>query len=140
VELNDRVYKEITKLSAKGDKLAEKERFEEALKLYITALEKLPVPIYDWEAATWLLAAIGDMYFQLQKYDESINQFFEAQKCPDGIGNPFICVRIGECFYELDNFPKAKEYLLQAYMLADREVFLDADPKYFELIIPLIEG
>ena len=28
---------------------------------------------------------------------------FEAQKCLNGIGNPFICVRIGECFFEQNN-------------------------------------
>ena len=33
-----------------------------------------------------------------QEIRKSIDCFFEAQKCPNGIGKPFICVRIGEFF------------------------------------------
>jgi tetratricopeptide (TPR) repeat protein len=138
MELNNEVYNIITKLSKQGDELADKEQFEAALYAYNKAFEKIPEPVYNWEAATWLLTAIGDMYFQLQKFDKSIDCFLEAQKCPNGIGNPFICVRIGECFFEQNNARKAKEYLLQAYMLAGEEVFADANPKYLEFLSPLI--
>lgn len=72
------------------------------------------------------------------KYETSLNYFLEAEKCPDGLDNPFIYVRIGECFYELNNFKQAQDYLIRAYMLDGEEVFSDADPKYLNYIKALI--
>jgi len=138
MELNDKVYDEIKKKCAIGNKLADSEQYQEALAEFKNALELLPTPIYIWEAATWLYVSIGDMYFQLNDYSACLNSFLQAQKCPDGLGNPFICVRIGECFFELGNIEKAKQYLMQAYMLEGEEIFLDADPKYLALILPLV--
>ena len=139
MELNDKVYDEIKQKCARGNELADSEQYQEALTEFSKALELLPKPDYMWEAATWLYGAIGDMYFQLNDYSASLDCFMKAQKCPDGMGNPFICVRIGECFFELgNNIEKAKQYLMQAYMLEGEEIFLDADPKYLALILPLI--
>ena len=138
MELNDKVYDEIKQKCARGNELADSEQYQEALTEFSKALELLPKPDYMWKAATWLYGAIGDMYFQLNDYSASLDCFMKAQKCPDGMGNPFICVRIGECFFELGNIEKAKQYLMQAYMLEGEEIFLDADPKYLALILPLI--
>ncbi|MBP1566955.1 MAG: hypothetical protein J6A58_14545 [Oscillospiraceae bacterium] len=138
MELNDKVYDEIKQKCARGNELADSEKYQEALTEFSKALELLPKPDYMWEAATWLYGAIGDMYFQLNDYSASLDCFMKAQKCPDGMGNPFICVRIGECFFELGNIEKAKQYLMQAYMLEGEEIFLDAAPKYLALILPLI--
>ena len=132
------VYDEIKQKCARGNELADSEKYQEALTEFSKALELLPKPDYMWEAATWLYGAIGDMYFQLNDYSASLDCFMKAQKCPDGMGNPFICVRIGECFFELGNIEKAKQYLMQAYMLEGEEIFLDAAPKYLALILPLI--
>ncbi|MFY8059654.1 MAG: hypothetical protein ACOVRM_18050, partial [Planctomycetaceae bacterium] len=59
-ELPDDTNQKIQKLSAEGDELAASGRFEDALKAYWAAWDLLPEPQTDWEAATWLLAAIGD--------------------------------------------------------------------------------
>lgn len=138
MELNDKVYDEIKQRSARGNELADSEYYREALNEFKKALELLPQPVYMWEASTWLYASIGDMYFQLNDYSDSLDSFLQAQKCPDGLGNPFISVRIGECFFELGNIEKAKQYLMQAYMLEGEKIFLDADPKYLALILPLV--
>ena len=138
MELNDKVYEEIKKRSARGNELADSEQYQEALTEFKKALELLPPPIYIWEASTWLYVAIGDMYFQIEDYSDCLDSFLKAQKCPDGLGNPFICVRIGECFFELENIEKAKQYLMKAYMLEGEEIFSDADPKYLALILPLV--
>lgn len=138
MELNDKVYDEIKQRSARGNELADTGHYQEALNEFKKALELLPQPVYMWEAATWLYVSVGDMHFQLNDYSDSLDSFLQAQKCPDGLGNPFICVRIGECYFELGNMEKAKEYLMQAYMLEGEEIFLDADPKYLALILPLV--
>lgn len=58
----------------------------------------------------------------------------ESLKCPDGLGNPFIQLRLGECFFELGNITKAKEHLLKAYMIEGEEIFEDEPQKYMNLI------
>ncbi len=138
MELDDVIYDEILRKSEKGNSFSELGQFKEALDEYSDAIKLLPDPIYVWEAATWLFVSIGDTLFQLNDFENSLDSFMQAQKCPDGLGNPFICVRIGECFFELGNKEKAKQYLFQAYMLEGEDIFSDADPKYFELIAPLI--
>ena len=137
MELDDKIYEEITELSERGDAFADNGKFEKALQCFNTAYNMLPEPVYIWEASTWLLTSIGDMLFQMKQYEKSANSFFEAQKCPDGIGNPFICARIGECLYEMNN-PKSKEYLLQAYMLEGKDIFSDVDSKYYLSISDLV--
>lgn len=69
-----------------------------------------------------------------EQYDRGLNAFLEAQKCPDALANPFICMRIGECFYEMGNFEEAESYLLGAYMLDGKEVFLEEEPKYWSFL------
>lgn len=133
-ELQDAVYNRIVELSEQGDQLAEKMKLDEAILKYQQALELLPEPIYLWEASTWLFAAIGDAYYFSEQYNGGLNAFLEAQKCPDALDNPFICMRIGECFYEIGNFEKAESYLLGVYMLDGKEVFLEEEPKYWNFL------
>lgn len=37
-------------------------------------------------------------------------------------------------FFEIENYEKAKEYLLQAYMFEGKEIFEDEEEKYMDLI------
>lgn len=62
----------------------------------------------------------------------------ESLKCPDGLDNPFIQLRLGECFFELGNITKAKEHLLKAYMIEGEEIFEDEPQKYMNLISEII--
>ena len=71
MELNDLVYKKIVKLSEQGDELADNFKYDKAILKYEQALNLLPKPIYNWEAATWLLTALGDVY--------ELNNFKQAQ-------------------------------------------------------------
>ena len=137
-ELNKKIYNEITRLCKLGDYEAEGEYYDDALKYYYDALELVPLPKTDWEASTWIYVAIGDALYLKGEYEKSQDNMFEALKCPDGIGNPFINLRIGECFYELGNKPKAKEYLIQAYMMAGKDIFETQKPEYFDVISHLV--
>lgn len=127
------IYNKIKLLSKKGDDYMDCGFFDKALIKYQEALELVPEPKNDWEASTWLLCAIGDVYFFKNDYNESLNYFFEALKAPDGIDNPFIQLRLGQLFFELGNEKQAQEYLIRAYMLEGDEIFEDEE-KYYELI------
>ena len=138
MEINDKEYEKILKLCAKGDKLVEKGNLNKALLKYEEALNLVPNPKDEWEASTWIYAAIGEVYYVADENEEALDYFLEVLKCPDGLGNPFINLRIGQCFYELNNVEKAREYLLQAYMIEGEEIFED-DEGYLEVIIDLID-
>ena len=62
-ELDDAIYEQIREICAGGDALADGEFYEEALACYWKAWALLPPPAHDWDAATWILGAIGDAEF-----------------------------------------------------------------------------
>src|SRR5262245_31589424 len=59
-QLADEVSRNIRALCKKGDALAGRGRYAAALGQYWAAWDLLPEPRTDWEAATWILAAVGD--------------------------------------------------------------------------------
>lgn len=140
MELEDKVYEKIVKLCERGDFLAEQEKYDEAVKIYLEALELVPFPKEDWEASTWIYTAIGDSYYMNENYEEAVEYFYDAMNCPDGITNSFILLRQGQAMYELKSFEKAKEFLLRAYMLDGKEIFKSEEKKYFKFLKKNVEG
>ena len=133
-ELADEIYEQIEAYSEQGNDYCDEEEWEKAIMCFNKALELLPEPKDDWEAATWLYVAIGDALYFMEKYEEALDNLNCARMCPDGIANPFIFLRMGQCFYEIESYDKATEYLLQAYMLEGYEIFEDEEEKYIDLI------
>lgn len=133
-ELTDEVYEQITEFCEEGNIYVERHMFDDAIQKYKLALDLIPEPITYWDASTWVYVAIGDTYYLMNEFQLAVNNLLESLKCPGGIGNPFIMLRIGQCFFELDDLERAKNYLLQAYMFEGYEIFADQDYKYFELI------
>ena len=99
MELDERIYREICDLSQEGDQYLDDDNFELAEKKYLEALDLIPKPKTEWEASTWLYVALGEVYFFSSKYLEAISFFSEALKCPEGLGNPLINLRMGQCYY-----------------------------------------
>ena len=136
--LDDELYEKIQQLCEVGDELAEDEQYSKAIEKYNEAFELLPEPKYIYEAASWIYTAIGDSLYLAEDFENATDNFQQALKCEGGLGNPFIVLRIGECFYELGNTQKAKEYLIQAYMIEGEDIFSEEDEKYFDLIKDMI--
>jgi tetratricopeptide (TPR) repeat protein len=134
MELQDDLYEEILSLCSEGDELVDTSKYDEAIELYLKALELVPSPKTDWEASTWIYTALGDTCFIKGDYKSAKNYLYDALNCPDGIGNPFILLRLGETLYEIKEAGKAKEYLLRAYMLEGYSIYEDQEEKYFALI------
>lgn len=132
-ELPEDLYEKITALCGKGDELAENDEHGKAIEKYRTAWKMLPEPRHTWEAATWILSAIGDAYFFSGDFTKAYDSFKEAvvNECPGAIENPFVQLRRGQCALELGDEAKAAECLLGAYMLHGEEIFEEEDPKYF---------
>jgi hypothetical protein len=54
-------------------------------------------------------------------------------RCPDGLGNPFLLLRLGQCALERGEDSVAADHLARAYMLEGKEIFALDDPKCFAL-------
>jgi tetratricopeptide (TPR) repeat protein len=133
-QLDDAVYERIQDLCAKGDALVEEDKLPAALKKYWAAWDLIPEPKTAWEAATWILAAIGDANFLSDDFAAARDNLSMAMRCPDAIGNPFLHLRLGQCQFELGNQDRAADELARAYMTEGDEIFEEEDPKYFAFL------
>src|SRR5262245_31842732 len=100
-QLADEVSRNIRALCKKGDALAGRGRYAAALGQYWAAWDLLPEPRTDWEAATWILAAVGDANYLGGDYAAGRDNLSTAMHCPGAIGNPFLHLRLGQCQLEL---------------------------------------
>ena len=133
-ELPDDVYTEIQALCARGDELVESGEVTAALDRFNDAWQLLPEPKNDWAAATWILAAIGDTQFTMGKFAESHEAFRNAAAAPEGFGNPFIHLRLGQTALELGETREAANELTRAYGLEGAAIFESQDAKYFQFL------
>src|SRR5476651_1896979 len=133
-ELPDDLYGEISDFCEKGNVLADQEKFAEAYEQFDKALALVPVPRERWEASTWIFAALGDMAFSLKNYPLARQHLDWAVFCPDGLGNPFIHLRLGQVNFELSRLDIAADELIRAYMGDGETVFEQENPKYFDFL------
>lgn len=131
-ELPQEIHKKILALCEEGNIYVDSGNLQEGLDKFRQSLDLLPEPREDWEAATWILSAIGDTYYFLKDYEGCIRALSEAINCPGGLGNPFIHLRLGESYFELNDTRKALDELTRAYMGGGLEIFEQEDPKYLE--------
>jgi len=139
LELPTHICEKVLQLSEQGNGLADQGKLREALKEFISALDLLPAPITEWEAATWLLGSIGDLNFQLQAYEHAARALADAMHCPGAIGNPFLHLRLGQCRFELGDTRRAADELTRAYAIEGKDIFANEDPKYFAFLKTVID-
>jgi tetratricopeptide (TPR) repeat protein len=134
MELPTGLYEEVATLSSEGDMLAGVGEFTNAIDRYNEAWKLIPEPKTSWEASTWILVAIGDACFLSGKFASGRDAVGFALHCPDGFGNPFIHLRLGQCELEIGNVGSAAEHLARAYALEGKEIFDRDDAKYFDFL------
>ncbi|MGY3265521.1 tetratricopeptide repeat protein [Lysobacter sp. HA35] len=139
-ELSAETGAELDRLCALGDKRAEAGDYSGALAAYWSAWDLLPDPKEEWEAATWILAAVGDANFLSGDFVAGRDNLAHAMHCPDALGNPFLHLRLGQCQYELQNLDRAADELMRAYMGAGHEAFQNDDPKYLAFLATRAKG
>lgn len=137
-QLGDEIHEHIQALCADGDALAKEANYPAALAKYWAAWDLLPEPQTEWEASTWILAAIGDANFCLGDFIAGRDNSSMCMHCPDAIGNPFLHLRLGQCQFELGNFDRAADELCRAYMWAGPELF-EGEGKYLRFLKTRVE-
>jgi tetratricopeptide (TPR) repeat protein len=131
-QLSPETSARLDRLCEEGSAALKRGRYWEGIDRFQVAWELLPEPKEIWEAATWILAAIGDVYYLNSHFDKALEFFGKAVRCPGGLGNPFIHLRLGESAYELGNMTRADDELTRAYMGAGKDNFVAEDPKYLK--------
>lgn len=139
-EMDDAAYAQITAHTNRGNELTEQDQYLAALGEFEQALSLIPAPVEDWEAATWVLASIGDCHFVLRDFQRAHHAFSHAIACPGGLGNWFIHLRLGEIQFELGNMTRAADELARAYMGNGKQAFAQEDPKYFAYLSTKMRG
>lgn len=137
-ELSDETRRIIQALCKEGDDLTNSAKYPAALAQYWAAWDLLPEPQTDWEAATWILAAIGNANFLGGDFAAGRDNLATAMRCPDAIGNPFLHLRLGQCQFELGDLDRAADELARAYMGAGADIFAGGD-KYFAFLMSRLQ-
>ena len=133
-ELDETTYKSVKILCAEGDASASAQRFEDAVAMYNKAWNMIPDPKNNWEASTWILAAIADACFQAGYMTSAREALEYAMTCPKGIGNPFLHLRYGQILYEAGELDKAADEFMRSYMGGGSEIFSTEDAKYLAFL------
>ena len=139
-QLSASVQNDIDRLCAQGDSCADLNNFPEALGLYWEAWDLLPEPKIQCEAATWILAAVGDATFLGRDYEAGRDNLSTVMHCPGGIGIPFLHMRLGQCQFELGDQANAIDELTRAYMGGGEDLFDHEDPKYLDFVEAAIDA
>ena len=133
-QLDESVHYSIKLFCEAGDRLAEAEHYEEAIVQYNNTWLLVPDPKNNWEASTWILAAIADAYF-LSGFKISARETLEyAMTCPGALGNPFLHLRLGQVLLDDGQEDNAANELMRAYMGGGEEIFELESPKYLDFL------
>lgn len=135
MEQEDDVFDLIEQIVLKAEQNVEEEKYKAALKKFKKAFDLLPTPKDQYTIGTYLLSAIGDLFFIIQKFDWAISNLTAALEFPEGKNNGFIHLRLGQAYYQKGDTDKAKIHLRKALDLEGEEIFEDESIIYLEFII-----
>ena len=138
VGINDEVDGPIAQLVEEGNVAQQIYQFETAIRKFREGIALVPEPKRSYPAYAYLLAGVGDNYMNLRDWEAAEIAFAEAITAPAGEENAYIRMGHGQALYELNQIIEAIQELGTAYII-DKTVFEGEDPKYLELIQPLIE-
>lgn len=133
-ELTEEQQEQLDKLCEAGNEEMDNGNFDAAIGLFEQALEVLPHPRDNWEATAWISASIGDAHFSQDKYAEALDHLHRAYQIYGSEDpSPFVLLRMGQSYLELNDEKNAVEYLQRAYALEGKELFED-DKKYLKFL------
>ena len=121
--LDTTLDKRVRQLCAEGYRSYDDGDYEQALRRFYQAWMLIPKPQTQFEASGWVLTAIGDAYFAKRNYRAGIEALRSALFCPRTVGNPFVHLRLGQCYLETDKTDDADRHLARALYSGGAELF-----------------
>lgn len=131
------LYDRVKTSLEKGNEFLDGDRSDRALEEFERALGFIPEPRDDYEVTYEVLAAIGDVHWFNEDFEEALETFESAQKIFGAAHQhyqPFLLLRIGQCCYELEDEERARTLLKMGLEAIGAELFEEEDPKYLELV------
>lgn len=123
--------KEIEFLCEQGDFHYRNKEYAKAITFFWRAYDCLPEPKEEWVAGTWILGAIGDSNFMNRDYQSGITNLSVAiNHFPYANENPFLHLRLGQCYFELNQFEKATYEFTVVCAIDGEDLFRLEDEKY----------
>lgn len=138
-DIDDNLADILDSLAEEGNDLLEQGDFKAALTAWQSALYQIPSPKADKAEAVWFEASMGDIFFSQGAFHEAHLLYDRAisNRSGEGLTNPFILMRYGECCFELGKKRLATRFLLKAYMLDGEDVFRSGEEnlKYLDFLL-----
>lgn len=107
-----------------------------AIATYLDALDLIPEPKTMWEESWTFYWGISELFFQSENFSKALEYLKICVRCPNGLGNPKVHLRLGQINFLMGNFEQSKDELMRAYMGGGEEIFANEDKKYFAFILP----
>lgn len=117
-----------------GYKAYDQQDFKQAIRLFFQAWNLLPKPQSQWQAAGWVLTALGDAYYQYGNYNSALEALNSALHCPKNSRNPFVYMRIAQSWYGLKQLETAKKALLKTVELGGESLLKKENSRYLTLL------
>lgn len=137
-DLDDDVAERIEELSEEGNQQMDRGDLDGAIKTFTAALDLVPEPKYQYDAAGWLWASIGDAYYEKKEYEQASSYFGLAHGLAEMLDNPFVLLRLGQCALESGDEEKAVDFLLRAYMVEGKKIFKD-EKKFYDFLASKVD-
>ena len=125
---------QLRKHCAVGYQHYDKGDYKTAIRNFYSAWTLIPKPQTQWQESGWVLTALGDAYFKKADYQNSCEALNSALHCPDCEGNPFVHLRLGQSYYELNKLSLAKQHFQRVLDQQGEALFEQQDIKYLNSI------
>ncbi len=122
---------QVARLFVEAEALFDEGEDDRALSRFRAAWELIPETKDRWQRALQVLCGIADCQFHLCDYEDCFRTLHVAlRSAGGGPDNPWICLRLGQCYVALGNEREACNWLLSAFVLGGREMFEDESDGY----------
>jgi|GEM_PF-2200185 hypothetical protein len=134
--LTENELKPFIKKIEKGNKLDEKGKHQEAIKIYLDTWDELPEPKLEQpeRIANWIMNSIVNCYIDLKDFLNAkiwAEKTLETERAKDLI-NFYEYFQMGAIYFELNEYDKAMEYFEIVYQRAQKRGFQEFDKKYWK--------
>lgn len=127
------VAAEVEALSDEGEGAAAAGAFAQAVLRYEAALELLPEPRGQWDAASWLWRAVADARYRGRDFAGALEPIALAMH-HGGHDDAILHLRRGQCLLELGQRGDALDALARAYVGGGRALFAREEPRWLDEI------